>query len=444
MLNLLTALAEVGTPVPVPAVEGMASGTPWGHSYSRRVSGTDKGRLICYLTARTSSIETERMAVKRNHLSQLMEAGRTSLHVHFYAVSLCPALHPLVAQKNLTLDFSLFLRVKNSSAESCQACCALLIFGLWLLAVAVLSHNPPVSQTFDCWPAWRHQVVTALLDTKPILKVEAWHRLPGTASHPPDFTGDAFCRWTLCLRHMESGHVPGQYQLQHHHACPQGTFKSTQGPALCQQCPPNSRSTAEAATICTCRNGYYRGDMDPPEASCTSVPSGPRNVISVVNETSVILEWQPPRETGARDDVTYNIVCRKCHADWPSCSNCDDSVEYIPRQQGLMETTVFISNLWAHTPYAFEIHAINGVTNKSPYPAQHVSINITTNQAAPSLVPIMHQVSSTMKSFTLSWPQPEQPNGKILEYELRYYEKKQRLPLNMKLPDREGCPVVSS
>ncbi|XP_029563059.1 ephrin type-B receptor 1 [Salmo trutta] len=206
-------------------------------------------------------------------------------------------------------------------------------------------------------------------------------------------------------------------------ACPQGTFKSTQGPGLCLQCPPNSRSTVEAATICGCRNGYYRGDMDLPEASCTSVPSGPRNVISIVNETSVILEWHPPRETGARDDVTYNIVCRKCRADRPLCSHCDDNVEYVPRQQGLTETRVFISNLWAHTPYAFEIHAINGVTNKSPYPAQHVSINITTNQAAPSMVPIMHQVSSTMKSFTLSWPQPEQPNGIILDYELRYYEK---------------------
>ncbi|XP_072525449.1 ephrin type-B receptor 1 isoform X3 [Salminus brasiliensis] len=41
----------------------------------------------------------------------------------------------------------------------------------------------------------------------------------------------------------------------------------------------------------------------------------------------------------------------------------------------------------------------------------------------PSMVPIMHQVSSTMRSITLSWPQPEQPNGIILDYELRYYEK---------------------
>ncbi|XP_052333006.1 ephrin type-B receptor 1 isoform X3 [Oncorhynchus keta] len=94
-------------------------------------------------------------------------------------------------------------------------------------------------------------------------------------------------------------------------ACPPGTFKSTQGPGLCLQCPSNSRSAAEAATICICRNGYYRGDMDQPDMPCTT----------------------------------------------------------------------------------------------------------------PSIVPIMHQVSSTMKSFTLSWPQPEQPNGIILDYELRFYEK---------------------
>ncbi|XP_053508136.1 ephrin type-B receptor 1-B isoform X1 [Ictalurus furcatus] len=206
-------------------------------------------------------------------------------------------------------------------------------------------------------------------------------------------------------------------------ACPPGTFKSMQGTGLCLQCPPNSRSTSEASTICVCRNGYYRADGDLPDMPCTSVPSGPRNVMSVVNETSVTLEWHAPRETGGRRDVVYNIVCKKCSAERRSCSHCDDSVEFAPRQLGLTDTRVFISNLWAHTLYTFEIQAVNGVTNKSPYPAQHVSVDITTNQAAPSMVPIMHQVSSTMRSITLSWPQPEQPNGIILDYELHYYEK---------------------
>ncbi|XP_033372622.1 ephrin type-B receptor 1 isoform X2 [Parus major] len=210
-------------------------------------------------------------------------------------------------------------------------------------------------------------------------------------------------------------------------ACPAGTFKASQGAGLCVPCPPNSRSTAEASPVCACRNGYYRADFDPPAAACTSVPSGPRNVISIVNETSIILEWHPPRETGGRDDVTYNIVCKKCRSDRRACSRCDDNVDFVPRQLGLTDTRVFISNLWAHTPYTFEIQAVNGVSNKSPFPQQHVSVNITTNQAAPSTVPIMHQVSATMRSITLSWPQPEQPNGIILDYEIRYYEKLSRI-----------------
>lgn len=56
---------------------------------------------------------------------------------------------------------------------------------------------------------------------------------------------------------------------------------------------------------------------------------------------------------------------------------------------------------------------MDGVTNVIYYPLS----------TAPSTVPIMHQVRATMKSITLSWPQPEQPNGIILDYEIRFYEK---------------------
>lgn len=55
------------------------------------------------------------------------------------------------------------------------------------------------------------------------------------------------------------------------------------------------------------------------------------------------------------------------------------------------------------------------------------SPSLPASSAAPSTVPIMHQVSATMRSITLSWPQPEQPNGIILDYEIRYYEKVSRI-----------------
>lgn len=77
-------------------------------------------------------------------------------------------------------------------------------------------------------------------------------------------------------------------------------------------------------------------------------------------------------------------MCKKCRSDRRACSRCDDNVDFVPRQLGLTDTRVFISNLWAHTPYTFEIQAVNGVSSKSPFPQQHVSVNITTNQAGES------------------------------------------------------------
>ncbi|KAK1332422.1 hypothetical protein QTO34_007098 [Cnephaeus nilssonii] len=113
---------------------------------------------------------------------------------------------------------------------------------------------------------------------------------------------------------------------------------------------------------------FEKIDSNFERGSPVGVPSGPRNVISIVNETSIILEWHPPRETGGRDDVTYNIICKKCRADRRSCSRCDDNVEFVPKQLGLTECRVSISSLWAHTPYTFDIQAVNGVSSKSPFP----------------------------------------------------------------------------
>uniref|UniRef100_A0A3P8NMJ9 receptor protein-tyrosine kinase n=1 Tax=Astatotilapia calliptera TaxID=8154 RepID=A0A3P8NMJ9_ASTCA len=199
-------------------------------------------------------------------------------------------------------------------------------------------------------------------------------------------------------------------------ACVTGFFKAAQGDHKCLQCPINSRTTSEGATNCVCRNGYYRTESDPPQMPCTSicsisVPSAPQNVISIVNETSLILEWSPPKESGGREDVVYNIICKSCGSGRSGCTRCGDNVQFIPRQLGLTNTRVHISDLMAHTQYTFEIQAVNGVSDQSPYSPQYTSVNITTNQAAPSIVSIIHQVSRTPNSITLSWSQPDQPNG---------------------------------
>nr|XP_037858677.1 ephrin type-B receptor 2 isoform X7 [Chlorocebus sabaeus] len=205
--------------------------------------------------------------------------------------------------------------------------------------------------------------------------------------------------------------------------CPSGTFKANQGDKACTHCPINSRTTSEGATNCVCRNGYYRADLDPLDMPCTTIPSAPQAVISSVNETSLMLEWTPPRDSGGREDLVYNIICKSCGSGRGACTRCGDNVQYAPRQLGLTEPRIYISDLLAHTQYTFEIQAVNGVTDQSPFSPQFASVNITTNQAAPSAVSIMHQVSRTVDSITLSWSQPDQPNGVILDYELQYYEK---------------------
>ncbi|KAM9357934.1 ephrin type-B receptor 3b isoform 2-T2 [Symphorus nematophorus] len=208
-------------------------------------------------------------------------------------------------------------------------------------------------------------------------------------------------------------------------ACSPGTFKSKQGDSLCLPCPANSRATSGAASICSCRNGYYRSDTDSPDSPCTTVPSAPRNVISSVNETSLVLEWSDPRDLGGRDDIFYNVICKKCLPERGMCSRCDDNVDISPRHLGLTQRRVAVRNLQAHTQYSFEIQAVNGVSNKSPYTPQFSTVNITTNQAAPSAVPTVHLMAATASTMSLSWLPPEKPNGIILDYEIKYHEKDQ-------------------
>ncbi|MED6232284.1 Ephrin type-B receptor 3, partial [Ataeniobius toweri] len=154
-----------------------------------------------------------------------------------------------------------------------------------------------------------------------------------------------------------------------------------------------------------------------------AVPSAPRSVISSVNETSLLLEWSEPRDMGGREDILFNVICKKCLPERGMCSRCDDNVDISPRHLGLTQRRVTVRNLQAHTQYSFEIQAVNGVSNKSPYTPQFASVNITTNQAAPSAVPTVHLMAATASTMSLSWLPPENPNGIILDYEIKYHEK---------------------
>uniref|UniRef100_A0A3Q0SG08 receptor protein-tyrosine kinase n=1 Tax=Amphilophus citrinellus TaxID=61819 RepID=A0A3Q0SG08_AMPCI len=200
-------------------------------------------------------------------------------------------------------------------------------------------------------------------------------------------------------------------------ACSAGFYKAKSTDPGCAKCPPHSHSLRDGATVCDCHSGFFRADSDPPSMACTQPPSAPQQLISVVNETSVVLEWAPPHRLGGRSDTSYSL----------DTMGWECNVLFSPGQAGLKTTRVVVSELRAHTHYTFIVHARNGVSQASGAgAAQSVSVSVTTNQATPSPVSFIQATDVTRHSLSLSWQQPDRPNGVILEYEVKFYEKDQR------------------
>ncbi|KAF7649154.1 hypothetical protein LDENG_00146140, partial [Lucifuga dentata] len=277
-------------------------------------------------------------------------------------------------------------------------------------------------------------------------------------------------------------------------ACAVGFYKAQSSDGGCSKCPPHSYSLREGAKICDCHSGYFRADADPPSMACTQPPSAPQQLISVVNETSVVLEWSPPRRLGGRSDISYSLDCLICPTESHSlttgksiprnhtasqpepqhgglgmqsdqgivgsefhsekgvfqsrpvlgdyarlgsgstsalpsqlCLPCGTNVLFFPGQNALKTTRVVVSELRAHTRYTFIVHARNGASQASGAgAAQSASVTVTTNQAVPSPVSSIQATDVTRHSLSLWWQQPDRPNGVILEYEVKFYEKDQR------------------
>ncbi|XP_060936680.1 ephrin type-B receptor 5 [Limanda limanda] len=212
-------------------------------------------------------------------------------------------------------------------------------------------------------------------------------------------------------------------------ACPVGYFKSVSGSAPCSVCPSNSRTSQTGSSMCECRSGFYRGANDANSSACTTPPSAP-NSMSWEYESDdggVSIRWRPPSDMGGRSEVWYGVVCRICpsptFSNPATCSWCGEGVTFSPSQTNLKQTKVTLNNLLTRVTYLMQVQALNEVSALSPFSARYASINFTTSQSVPSIVPMMHQLSRAPESITLSWPQPDRPNGDILEYQLRYYDK---------------------
>ncbi|CAF99725.1 unnamed protein product, partial [Tetraodon nigroviridis] len=213
-------------------------------------------------------------------------------------------------------------------------------------------------------------------------------------------------------------------------ACKPGFFKAYAGNHKCSICPLHSSSHDQAATICHCDKGFYRAIQDSSTTSCTRPPSAPRNLVSLINDTALILQWMPPHDSGGRKDITYNVFCQRCDesagvSSTTQCEPCEPDLRFIPRPLGLTGTSVAILDFAMHASYTFHVEAVNGVSLLGVAARPLVNVTVNTHHAGPALVGEVRKDSASHNSIALSWSRVEQPPSNIVDYEVKYYEKAQ-------------------
>uniref|UniRef100_A0A8C7X1S7 receptor protein-tyrosine kinase n=1 Tax=Oryzias sinensis TaxID=183150 RepID=A0A8C7X1S7_9TELE len=211
----------------------------------------------------------------------------------------------------------------------------------------------------------------------------------------------------------------------HCRACRPGFFKAYAGNTKCSKCPLHSSSHDQAATICHCDKGFYRAAKDTSTMACTRPPSAPRNLVSLINDTALFLHWNPPSDTGGRNDVTYNVLCQRCDGSMSQCEPCESDLRFIPRPLGISGTSVAILDLAMHANYTFHVEALNGVSALGVAARSLANVTVTTHQTGPVLVGAVKKDWASQDSIALSWSEVEQPPSAILDYEVKYYEKEQ-------------------
>lgn len=124
-------------------------------------------------------------------------------------------------------------------------------------------------------------------------------------------------------------------------------------------------------------------------------PSSPRNLVSLINDTALFLQWMPPGDTGGRKDITYNVLCQRCDgsdgdAGVTQCEPCETDLRFVPRPLGLTGTSVAILDFARHANYTFHVEAVNGVSGQAVAARSLANVTVNTHQAGesrPALTP---------------------------------------------------------
>ncbi|XP_055013130.1 ephrin type-A receptor 7-like [Boleophthalmus pectinirostris] len=220
-----------------------------------------------------------------------------------------------------------------------------------------------------------------------------------------------------CSAGYEEGHSSCE-------ACPPGSYKMSSRQQECFPCPENSVAEEDGSIVCVCKEDHFRTPLDTPSAPCTRPPSPPRDLVYSLKQSTLVLEWAPPADSGGRADLSYSVGCRRCTPG--RCDPCGASIGFVPQQIGLTERTVTVVNLLPNTNYSFTVEALNGVSELLPKKRFYTQVNVSTSLPVPSLISELRAEKIEEKSVTLVWREPNDPNRSRPEYEVKYYEKEQK------------------
>uniref|UniRef100_A0A8C6T365 receptor protein-tyrosine kinase n=1 Tax=Neogobius melanostomus TaxID=47308 RepID=A0A8C6T365_9GOBI len=243
------------------------------------------------------------------------------------------------------------------------------------------------------------------------------------ADSPPRMHCSAEGEWLVpigkcsCSAGYEEGHSSCE-------ACPAGSYKMSSRQQECFLCPENSVAEEDGSIVCVCKEDHFRTPLDTPSAPCTRPPSPPRDLVYSLKQSTLVLEWAPPSDSGGRVDLSYSVGCRRCSS--RQCDPCGASVGFVPQQVGLTERTVTVVNLLPNANYSFTVEALNGVSELLPNKRFYTQVNVSTSLPVPSLISELRAEKIEQKSVTLVWREPAKPNRSRTEYEVKYYEKEQK------------------
>uniref|UniRef100_A0A1A8RJA7 Ephrin type-A receptor 10 n=2 Tax=Nothobranchius rachovii TaxID=451742 RepID=A0A1A8RJA7_9TELE len=220
-----------------------------------------------------------------------------------------------------------------------------------------------------------------------------------------------------CSAGYEEGHSSCE-------ACPPGSYKMSSRQQECFSCPDNSIAEEEGSVVCVCEEDNFRTPLDNPSAPCTRPPSPPRDLVYTLKQSTLILDWSPPSDSGGRVDLTYSVGCRRCVG--RQCEPCGASVGFVPQQVALTDRTVTVVNLLPNTNYTFTVEALNGVSELLPNKRFYSQVHVSTSVPAPSLISELRAEKIEQKSISLVWREPSHTNSSRTEYEVKYYEKEHK------------------